>query len=70
MSDQRIFNEEALIRASQCWCEPETSGIEMDIRLALAVAKAIEGWMDEANRYAKNAEYWRDKYLSETGAAA
>jgi len=58
-TDWRDWLPEARVRAAQCWCEPETSGIEMDVRLAEAVAKAIAGWMQEAAQYAKNADYWR-----------
>ncbi|WP_454826082.1 hypothetical protein [Paraburkholderia xenovorans] len=33
--------EQARHLAAQCWCEPETSGIEMDARLAEAFARAL-----------------------------
>jgi hypothetical protein len=32
--------------AAQCWCDPETEDIEMDPRLAEAVAKRIGGLLD------------------------
>ena len=33
--------EEARALAAQCWCEPETSSIEMDTRLAEAFAEKL-----------------------------
>jgi hypothetical protein len=33
---------EALQIAGQCWCDPETSNIEVDIRLANAIAKRLQ----------------------------
>lgn len=56
MSD---FMDEARHFAAQCWCDPETSSIEMDTRLAEAVARRISAWMDDAAMYARNAEFYR-----------
>lgn len=53
------FMEEARAFAAQCWCDEETSGIEMDPRLAEAVARRIAGWMDTAARHAGNEEFYR-----------
>jgi hypothetical protein len=41
--------EEALQLAAQVWCEPTTSGITMDTRLAIEVARLIESltWPNE-----------------------
>jgi hypothetical protein len=50
---------EARKMAAQCWCDDETSGIEMDPRLAESVARRIAGWMDEAARACRNADYYR-----------
>ena len=41
MSDGNYIIEARQL-AGQCWSDPETSGIEMDIRLAEAMAKRIE----------------------------
>lgn len=54
--------------AAQCWCDPETSGIEMDARLAEACARRIASWMEEAARQALGVDYYRG-LLSECGAA-
>ena len=56
MSD---FMDEARQCAAQCWTDDQTSSIEMDVRLAEAVAVRIAGWMDEAARYAKDMEFYR-----------
>lgn len=48
-------------QVAQCWQTPETSGIEMDTRLAEAFAKLLAGWIGEAKRYASNADFWRAK---------
>lgn len=46
--------ESALQAAAQVWTDPETSGIEMDARLAKAIA-----WTKTAAQYASNADYYR-----------
>jgi hypothetical protein len=53
--------EEARMLAAQCWCDQETSGIEIESRLVEAFAKRLAGWMEEASRYAQNADYWRSR---------
>ncbi|MFM0515350.1 hypothetical protein [Paraburkholderia sp. RL17-373-BIF-A] len=40
-ADTHLTIEQARHIAAQCWCEPETSGIEMDVRLAEAFARAL-----------------------------
>lgn len=45
--------------AAQCWCDEETSGIEMDARLAEAMARRIAFWMEESSRKHNDANYWR-----------
>ena len=45
--------EWALHRAAQCWCEPETSGIEMDSRLATAFARALVQERESEDRLAE-----------------
>lgn len=53
------FMDEARHLAAQCWCDAETSSIQMDSRLAEAVARRIAGWMEEAAMYARNMEFYR-----------
>jgi hypothetical protein len=36
--------------AAQCWCDEETSNIEMDHRLARAFAKRIDKYEEEINQ--------------------
>lgn len=45
--------------AAQCWCDDETSSIEMDVRLAEAVARRIAAWMDTAAQAQRNADFYR-----------
>ncbi len=45
--------------AAQCWCDDDTSGIEMDVRLAEAVARRIAAWMDTAAQAQRNADFYR-----------
>lgn len=33
---------ESIHTAAQCWCDPETSSIEMDTRLAMAFARRLD----------------------------
>ncbi len=54
------FTEEARALAAQCWCDEETSDIEMDTRLADAFARRLEHWMEDAARYARNSDFHRD----------
>lgn len=51
--------EEARQMAAQCWCDDDTSGIEMDVRLAEAVARRIAAWMDTAAQAQGNADFYR-----------
>ena len=48
---------------AQGWCEPETSGQEMDVVLAMAIAKPVgcvlRNWYDTAAQHARNEEYYR-----------
>lgn len=50
---------EARVLAAQAWCDPETSGREMDVVLAEAVARRIAAWMVTAAEFARNADYYR-----------
>jgi hypothetical protein len=50
---------EARVMAAQCWCDEDTSGIEMDTRLAEAAARRIAAWMQTAAFHARNEEYYR-----------
>jgi len=52
---------EARQAAAQCWCNEETSGIEMDVRLAEAVARLVAAWMQTGAQHARNESYWRDR---------
>lgn len=52
--------EEARQFAAQCWCDPDTSHIVMDVQLAEAVARRLAAWMETAAQYAGNAEFYRD----------
>jgi hypothetical protein len=38
--------EMATEMAAQCWCTPETSGIEMDPRLAEAFTRTLANWLE------------------------
>lgn len=44
MSDNRT---KALMIAGQCWCDPETAGIEVDARLANSFADRVAPLLDE-----------------------
>lgn len=59
MEQSADWIEEARYLAAQCWCDEETSNIEMDPRLAESVARRIAAWMDTAAQYARNEEYYR-----------
>ena len=37
--------EKSLHEAAQCWCEPETSGIEMNSALCLAFARRLDFYL-------------------------
>ena len=56
---------------AQGWCEPETSGQEMDVVLAEAIARPVSqvlrAWYDTAAQYARNEEYYRG-LVQEIGA--
>lgn len=45
--------------AAQCWCNDETSGIEMDARLAEAFARRLAAWMEAAAQNQRNTEFYR-----------
>lgn len=53
--------EEARQMAAQCWCDEDTSGIEMDVRLAEAMARRLAAWIATAAFHANNEAYWRDR---------
>lgn len=49
---------EAMAIAAQCWCEPETSGTQMDPVLAEVFARHIAAWMRTGAQHARDAQYW------------
>lgn len=53
--------DEAMVSASQIWCDEETKDIQMDARLAKAAAKRIAMWMESAAMFCRNADFWREK---------
>ena len=55
--------EEARQIAAQCWCDPDTSGKEMDAALAESVARRIAAWMRTGAQHAENENYWRERAL-------
>lgn len=59
MSTKYNWMEEARQQAAQCWCDDETSSMEMNTVLAEAVAKRIAVWMEEAARSQVNCDYYR-----------
>lgn len=54
------FMQEARYSAAQCWCDDDTKNIEMDTRIAEAAARRIAAWMDDAARYARDAQFYRE----------
>lgn len=50
---------EARETAASCWCDKETSGIEMDSRLAEAFARRLAAWMDTAAHESSGRDYYR-----------
>jgi hypothetical protein len=56
---------------AQGWCEPEASNKEMDVTLALAIAKPVhrlvKNWYETAAQHARNEEYYRG-LVQEIGA--
>lgn len=60
ISDEYDWMPEARVIAAQCWCDAETSGIEMDARLAEAFARRLAAWMRTGAQHARNEEYWRE----------
>jgi len=65
--------EDALQEAAQCWCDDETRGIVMDVRLAHAVARRIAGWRSCAAHHANGSDLYRgllDKCAEHLGPAA
>lgn len=57
---------EARAIAAQCWCEPETSGTQMDPVLAEVFARHIAVWMRTGAQHARDAQYW---HVAETASA-
>ena len=53
------FMEEARQIAAQCWCDPETKNIEMDVVLAESIARQAVFLMDIAAQNQRNADYYR-----------
>ena len=53
------ITEMAREAAAQCWCTPETSGIEMDVRLAEVFAQVLAGWIDAAAQSSRNEAFYR-----------
>jgi hypothetical protein len=66
MVKENMFMAEARQMASECWCDPETSSIEMDVILGEAKAKRISYWMDVAAQNERNTCYYRE-LLEECG---
>lgn len=58
-SDSPDWMEEARLIAAQCWCDEDTSNIEMDPILAESVAKRISFWMETAAQNQRNTDYYR-----------
>ena len=54
------FTDEARAIAAQCWCDDETSMIEMDTRLAEAFARRLAAWMETGAMHARNETFYRD----------
>ena len=56
---------------AQGWCEPETSGQEMDAVLATAIARPVSrvlrNWYDTAAQHCRNEDYYRG-FIQEIGA--
>jgi hypothetical protein len=61
MPQQVDWMPEARQMAAQCWCDEDTSSIEMDVRLAEAVARRIAAWMETGAFHARNEAYWRER---------
>ena len=55
-----MASELAMQFAAQAWCQPETSGKEMDVTLAMAFATVLDNWMETASQEARNAAFYRD----------
>jgi hypothetical protein len=53
-----ITNEDRQL-AGQAWCDPETSRIEMDVRLAEAFARRIAPLRAEVERLTKDRDEWK-----------
>lgn len=59
--------------AAQCWCDEETSHIEMDTAICEAVAKRLDTWMDTAAQAQRNCDFYRglvDQCAQHLGAEA
>lgn len=61
--------------AAQCWCDPRTSGKQMDAELAEVFAEQVEealqsadAWKKTAALHHNNEQFWRDLVM-ETGKA-
>jgi len=65
MNEAKKPSEKSLQKAAQCWCDEETSSIEMDIRLATAFAKrldeAAERYEAEMQRLVEALKFYADK---------
>jgi len=59
MKEMESWIEEARQIAAQCWCDPETENITMDVPLCEAMAKRIAAWMDTAAQNQRNTDYYR-----------
>ncbi len=55
-----MASELAMQFAAQAWCQPETSGKEIDPALAMSFATVLDNWMDTASQEARNAAFYRD----------
>jgi hypothetical protein len=45
---------------SQCWSEPENSHKEMDTVLAESMTRVLANWIEVAQQYANNTDYYRN----------
>jgi len=59
MKEMEDWMEEARQFVAQCWCEPETEHIEMDVVLAESFARQLAFWMDIGAQNQRNTDYYR-----------
>lgn len=59
MVTENMWIEEARIQAAQCWRDPETLGMVIDLALWDAIAKRIANWMETAAQNQRNTDYYR-----------